>query len=348
MAGTLVTVKSGPCQQFTGSKLDKDATVWNRDSLNGVWISSNQNVTPGNGLLLPPQASCNWSGKQLYACLDVGNILPVVLQLSNDVNTVTDPVGIAEAIAIAGVPSVLLTDVLTTGSGQFILPLASLSILNISKYASLEISVFGTDINSNINVSCNQLLQASGIVCDRNIFTQNAPNGTSAPAGAFNGYASWVMPVVGETLRIDNNDPSKLVTVIVTGSNRPVQSVRRVLQGNPQPARVLVNPIASGAGVISYLQAAEGGSAIVPDWTSFNGKCSLTVLTNAYNGSLNYIFRDVLGGSHTVPILTMVPATTTYQLEMAHPFPNVNWGISSAAATPINSVLVTITPQNYN
>lgn len=351
MSGNVYTVRAGSAQQLTGAPVTKGATVWNIDLANSVWISSDTNCQPNYGIELQPQMSVDWIGGQLFACLDNQdpNATPVQLEISNDVTNISNPVGIAAAIALQGIPNVLLTDIIVPTIT--LVPGGSAGTLLLGKYASIEVYAFEPSGVGDLSIEVRQALNAgpSGTTTtDQMFLTQVAPNGTNAPTGSFVPAVSAVAPVTGQQLKVINKSATSSVTVAVLGSNRTVPSPRRVLPGNATAPRELVNPTGTGAGIRSFLKAAEGSSADDPDWTSFNGQCTLAVLTNAYNGSLNYIYQDILGGIHTVPVLTMVPATTSYVLEIPHPFVNTNWAINSTSPTAANSIAMFITPNNYN
>lgn len=321
--------------------------ILNNDPLVTVWVGADSSVSPGNGVPLGPAGgSTQWGGGDTYMCLDTGvsDGTVVTLTYTNNAANPSNPLAVAEALIAQGIPSVLLTNIIV--SAVVIPPLSTLgNIPDIGSYASLECYVFGASTAADMNVQFQQTL-SSGQQVAQEFLTQVAPNGVNAPNGAFVPAGAFVCPVAGQKLRIINQSAISSITVTVIASNRAVSGTKRVLPGNACPPRELVNPTATGAGVRSFLQAAEGGTANLPDWTSFNGQCTLAVLTNAYNGSLNYIYEDLLGGVHTVPVLTMIPATTSYVLQIPHPFVNLNWAINSTGATPANSIALFMTPNN--
>lgn len=140
MSSDIYQINPGTYQKLTGAALPDGSLVKNMDLVNAVWVSSTAPVTPGvNATRLGPLASYNWvskqnQNKQLYACVDTGVTIPVQLMVTDDANTLSDPVATAQAINLAGIPNVLVGDFLGN------LPMQG-GFISVSGYASVNIGI---------------------------------------------------------------------------------------------------------------------------------------------------------------------------------------------------------------
>lgn len=267
MSGTVYTVKAGSAQQFTGSNLDHGATVWNTDLVDDVWVSSERSLVPGQGLRLPAQASCDWTGKQLFACLDSAATGPVDLQVSNDVVNVSNPVGIAEAIAIAGIPSTYLLD--TLGNTTLAAGLSTPSI-DISHYASVIIQLYRNPGGTNGEVIAHvlQSFSAGAAVVDAFYATAENTNNDS--------YIVVEVPVVGLFLEIHNSHPTDTLHYIILGSNRIINE-RRYIGWNRPPVVKQLNQAVVANTFYDLPQIDLPGGDPVPLLFAANGLLYITV-----------------------------------------------------------------------
>lgn len=215
-------IKVGSGQQLSGAPVSKGASVWNEDLTNTVWISSRREVQPGYGQRLPPQATVDWTGDQLFACLDTGGIAPVTINVSNDVQNLSNPVGIAEAIAIAGIPSTFLTKIVLSAN---VVVNSDSGALDVSQYASLLMRVINQANGQKITLT---IVWYSDAACTLatgiadNFSFGNHPSALMADA--------WEIPVRGLGLRILNRSQSQgTASVFLQGTNRLVPSIKQIL-----------------------------------------------------------------------------------------------------------------------
>lgn len=338
-----VTVDPGATPTTLLTNMPAGTQILNLSTSASIWISDNQSITPGQGYELGPQGSCVWQyDKQAcYACVDTGVLAPVNVTFGNSVSDIQNPVFVAEALAILGIPNVLLTDVLIP-FGTSIAAGGVLSVPGISKYASLLVYAFANNTNTTMIVQGAQLVTPGNIGVDTFYLTQLAPDGVHAPAGAFNPTATALIPVSGQTLQLNNLDLGNAINIIVIGSNRPVTGPRRVLSGNAMTPRSLINATNTNA---VFLTAFDGGISQLPDWTSYNGPISVC-LNPGVQGILYLAYRSILNGFN-IPLFTVTAALVNVQtiLTIQHPFVNCNWLWITAggAITPVNNIGVNIT-----
>lgn len=315
MSGELLTVYRGPGQQFTGANLERGATVWNRDTQNGVWISSDRNVKVGYGLLLPPQSSCNWTGKQLFACVDFGVMLPVILQITNDANNLQDPVGIAEAIALVGVPNVFLCDVL----GSLTLPANTSQYFDVHQYASLLLhaqnNVAGQAVSMTIlwyaDVAATFFLTAD------NLAYGEQPGNIQVDA--------WEIPIRGAACRIVNNVESLGATdIVLAGTNRPVNGIKQILT-TQEPRSFSTGSIAMTAGVTVEMPATDG----LGNYSTLNGPIVLFA-NGAATGSLTG-FYTTRAATASQMIYSVGPALPAVPITINHPNIPIRWRFTPSA-----------------
>lgn len=145
---TTVTVKSAVTATQLLSQMPAGTQIVNNDLTNSVWISENQSTTPGNGFELGAQGSCTWQyDKQpAYAILDTAATGPVSVTFGNSVSNITNPLFVAEALAIKGIPNVLVEDDL----GVFTMPFGP---IDVSKYATVFFQTSAGASSEDINWS---------------------------------------------------------------------------------------------------------------------------------------------------------------------------------------------------
>lgn len=113
MTTTQVSVPTGTSATLISSGFPSGNVIYNTDSKNTVWVSSNPSVAAGQGTPVAPLGSVTWSASTaVYAVVDKGVTSPVVLTLSTDATNVDNPVAVGTAVAAEllsqGVPSVLV------------------------------------------------------------------------------------------------------------------------------------------------------------------------------------------------------------------------------------------------
>lgn len=143
-----VSVTSVTVPKMLLSQMPAGTQIVNNDLTNSVWISENQSLTPGIGYELGAQGSCTWQydGQPAYAILDTSATGPVNLTFGNSVSDITNPLFVAEALAIKGIPSVLVEDDLGSFTFPGLYP-AGIGPIDVSKYATLGISSASSSIN---------------------------------------------------------------------------------------------------------------------------------------------------------------------------------------------------------
>jgi len=191
-----------------------DATIiYNTDDTNAVWIGSGPSLVPGLGLRLAALGSLQWSSKQgiPYAICDTGVTDPVTLNISDDVNTYSDPVAqgvaTAEAVAALGIPVKVVTE--TIANGVQVLKGQSQSF-DISKYSTVSVLLAPPvgNLPGSDSVKVTQT-DDSGLILDslwcsiQQEFRWNVINDK-----------------IGITLGISASNP--YVTVFITGTTRPI------------------------------------------------------------------------------------------------------------------------------
>lgn len=314
MTGVRFTVKSGSGQQFTGAPLAQGATVWNVDLVNSVWVSSDRNVFPGNGLLLPAQASCDWTGDQLFACLDTGNSTPVIVQVSDDVQNVTNPVGIAEAIALIGLPSVF-QDTLLVNNVVVVNPGTS-ALFNSTQFGSLIVFV-GTSTGQ-LGFSGYLQFFATGLGIKETYFEAVAVVGSFTNIG-------FSVPVVGDQFWIVNTGPNP-ITVNVVGTNR----VLPALSGSQSSLAVQQSAIPFTGGTPIYL-GIQYSAGDITEW-SFNVSAT---------GRLTYSFYDWQGNLGSQVVAELIAGNLIQQGTVYLPLGVTQWFFTPAATAAGQAYLFT-------
>lgn len=277
MAGSIYTVRPGSAQQFTGAPVPKGAIVRNLASkdTDTIWVSSDRNVTPNNGLKLRPQASVNWAGKQLFACMDTGSVADGIdMQISDDADTISDPLSVAEAIIINGVPNVFLGDILV--DQKVLVPGAGFDSYDVSQYASLQLYVSLENNTDLVDVWMQTFFapNADAIVVTPQQLSLGSRHGTT---GNLLVTLMWEIPVRGNEFFISNGFTSEgnLVYTLI-GTNRLVSGVRQCSDSlNPRLLQLGPQDVVNGQ--TYFLTAADAGA----DLTTLSGPCTYAVNKSA-------------------------------------------------------------------
>lgn len=245
MTGITVPVTPGPTPtQLSGAPLPSGAIVYNNDSVNAVWVSSSRNMSPGNGILLGPFATATWAtGKQCFACVDVGVTSDVLVTFTDDVTQIDNPDAVATAVALAllkqGIPNVLLYDLIGTfsigaGSGGELIQTGSYSSIIVrtltSGFASSRIRLDWYSTKTPTNVD--QINSSDWCLSLADV-----------------GSASWQLPVLTQSATI-NNQGAGSVTVTVYGTNREI------------PGPVQLSAAGGGTRTLQYTGALATGTAV--------------------------------------------------------------------------------------
>lgn len=317
MPGTTLTIRPGPPQQLTGAPYDSEVVFYNQDTTNAVWLGPNQAVAPNLGQRLPPYGYIVWDNKSQppWACVDTGVVSNVLVTASDDVNDVSDPVGVALAVAANGIPSVLVMT--TIVNGDTIAGGASKSY-DVSKYASLVIKI---TVNRANPTSQNYGVQFRQGPTDTDAVNQPTSSEILAPApGTASGSwsASVVLPVNGARLYVTDNDPdavNSLVTLTVVGSNRminrPYLNNRFTGQGNR--TSVTSNFPTGDTLVTTTGQTVSGPVKLYVSVTDTHSEftCRVRVADGSGNTYDNYLFSsddlDVLNGIRIGVIDAVMP-----------------------------------------
>lgn len=319
MAGVRFTVKSGSGQQFTGAPLAQGATVWNVDLVNGVWISSDRNVFPGNGLLLPAQASCDWTGDQLFACLDTGNTVPVIIQVSDDVQNVTNPVGIAEAIALIGLPSVFQDTPLIT---NLAVPSGSLSqVTSASQFGSLIIIITTTGSDLGYSGYIEFFVISTSLSSKKYYFCAVAQGSSVTDFG-------FIVPVLGDSFAFVNSGATLNSYIVnVVGTNRVIPA----LSASQSSVAVQQAGVAFTGGLPIYL-ATTYSDGDIAEW-SFNVSAT---------GRLTYSYYDSNAALGSQIVGNMVAASLIQEGTVYLPLGVTQWFFTPAATAAAQAYFLTI------
>jgi hypothetical protein len=256
------------------SGLTAGSLIYNQDSKNAVWLSSQPNVTPGFGIPLQPLGNVTWSGGPVYAIVDSGVTAPVNLTITSDVSGSDNPVAVGSAVAAQllskGVPSVFLGDILynSSPSGR------SLTLTGVSKYASLNIKL----------ISLNQAQRWQIDYINNGSAMHVAQYQTSSASQGIN-----IDTVVrGDTIQIFWTQNSQPVNIVVMGTNRTgADQVNAPLI----PLTALLN------------QAFTSGTpvALINEYVSNGKQCYVRfVVTGGNNGFISISSLDAAGTSETI------------------------------------------------
>lgn len=207
-----VTVDPGPTPTMLLSRMPAGTQIVNLSTTDSIWVSDNPSVTPSIGWELGPQGSLVWQYDQqaAYSCVDTGVVSPVAVTFGNSVSDIQNPVFVAQAMAILGIPNVLVEDALPN---VVLAAGATSAFIDVSRYASLFL---GNNTAASItgwkfqyvfyDPNFNQLgLSIFGVPAD--------------PSGIGFTCPSYQIPVAGKYIKITNNSASA-ATLFMTGTNR--------------------------------------------------------------------------------------------------------------------------------
>lgn len=336
MPGSTVPVSPGPAVQLQGAPLDNGFLLYNNDAVNSIWISSVQAVSPGNGILLGPFATAQWSyNKGLpWACVDTGVTTPVLITITNDVSTLDNPAAVAAATAAAlllqGVPQVFVQEEVYNGT----VPYGQLLPLDVSKYASIIVMITSaTDPFNFVLVGAPEIGAESATI-----------SMSAASPGASAG--SWTIPVTSKQVDIINYSPTTAnPKLIVIGTNRTSpKPVQNPLTSKTTTLRVLSYTGATVAGVPVQLTAADGGAV----YTDFNYSVAglfETGVNSPTSSGLIIKYRDPVSINQpllSADILQRVANTQATSVLIAHPISQCEWWVNPATAVAAASYKLTL------
>jgi hypothetical protein len=288
MSGTTVAIKKGNAStQVSGAPLTAHTTLRNTDPNNAVWLSSSPAVTPNNGMKLGPLGSLQWVANALcWGCVDTGVVSDVLLNYSDDVDQVNDPLAIAIATSTEllanGIPNVListplLTDV-TINAGT------SSTALPTSQFASLIITALDM---SSLGRFLLQLDWGGGII--ELLSSVNDPLALAANSRSF------VTSVKSSSLTIKNLSGTDNTKVSVTGTNRVTSDTAHHLTKIGQPRQFSLNNPTNGVAVQFVESSGAGGIGV--NITEYNGPIWFRLASAAIGGLLGMKWLN-LGGTN--------------------------------------------------
>lgn len=208
MTDSTITINAGPPQQI-GANLAQGYTIRNQSTTTGLWLRGDPTVAIGNGQKLGALGSILWNGGPCYAALDATTGSATV-SLSTNTQQVNDPVAVAQAINLQGVPNVLTGTVIASG--------ASLPSLGANQFGFT-----GLDVSTYASVIIQFRPQSIGQVF-ADCFTANVnTGGLEFPVTAFdtNGL-TFVLPVTGPTLNFTWLSSLTGLNYTIYGTNRAV------------------------------------------------------------------------------------------------------------------------------
>ena len=314
MPGSTVKVVPGPSAQIFGP-LTTGATIKNNDTVNSIWVSSSRAVLPENGIEITPLGTIQWSAndKQVFACVDTGVTVPVLVTISDDANQTTDPVAVATATAIqllaSGVKIVQSADILLQVSGAGI---ANQYIVDVSKYASAAIlwvsgGAAGTgwfDVQFATDITNTVPLGSGYSVTSSQIFSQN----------------TVVVPCLGPAMviQLPTVASGSLIVIGLTA----IQSASAGINASSAPQISALGTQTFTANVQTNVGTSFGnGRQAFGNWTSSNASTGLDIFMSFNNSlfpggrSLRIIDQQIM---HVSGVLT------GYQ-SFIHPLGSVDW-----------------------
>lgn len=318
MPGNTFSVMPGAPQQLSGAPLTQDTVIINNDaSGKSVWLSSSYTVGPGNGVELTQFATATWTGKQLWACVDAGVIVPIIVTVSDDVSQINNPIGEGLAIAIQilahGVPNVLVETVLETD-------VAPPVTIPVTAYSAITIAAHN---NLNLEADFSGVIQQfiSGQICQQ-IFYQGM--GSASPAESSS--VGFTFPVLGDSVTVETLHGSQ--HIYATGTNRTLPEIVAT----------------SGNGSIESTTLTI--VAFTP-FTIFITETCRDVLWSIdanFAGILSYEYYDEAGNLQTVSVAEF-PATSTVMFgECVVPLGKTRWvvepGSSATGTAALNANVV--------
>lgn len=343
MSGSVIPVNPGLSPtQLTGTT-NPNFTLYNLDPVNAIWVADSRSVSPGNGMRLGPLANMLWTKEEgdAYACVDTGVLTTVRVNISDDVENVNSPVDVATATATAllaqGIPNVLLTKELFSA---IVNPGLSVGAIDVSSYASLELSLELITGTGNIVVQCSFSNPAT---LNIETFFLSVPFDSVAP----NSKATWQIPVSDARFGVFviGSNPNN-VQVEIVGSNRQVPKLRQM--GNAFLPRRFSFTGNWAANAVITLAPVDG---INEQLTRFNGPVKLSwegtavAITGQWLSEMLYADPNSVGAGalqyvRNGPIIT---ASNTI-IDWYHPSVPVQWQARSINAVTGGTVILTVAP----
>lgn len=349
MSGNTYTVQPGAPQQFTGASIPANSVIINTSSKGSIWISSNQSVAPGIGIELNPAASVTWIGKQLWAVLDpnavdiVGNPTPVNFTLTDDISNINDPVAVAEALIIAGVPityrEVLLFNDMIGDDPTF--PVST-PLLDVSTYSTIIVAAQNQVAGEPIVIRLDWG-DATGI----SLFYDQFSLGANDPDASM--FDAWIMPCQGATLQIDWNvyvsGANGPVALEIFGSNRPASNETLQVNNTQLPRTALLDTVVANTGVYR-LPFTDS----LPNYTTLNGLCevSLIIGDSTFTGVLFFQYTANDGTAQNVEVIHPDGITSFYSAMFNHPNVPITWWIESTIDLTALTFFLSVVPAGPN
>jgi hypothetical protein len=227
MAESSITLTPGQVSTVS-TGIAPGTTIYNGHASAAVWLSESGAPGPGSGMRIGPKGSLSWTaGGAVYGAVDTGVTTPVTLTLSPNVGSLVNPVDVGVAVAAqllaTGVPSVLVGDIVASGTAMPRLSFGNFGLLglDVSRYASLTITV---DTANRAQISATFTTAGGGNL-----------GSFDFPVTRSDGSVTFVMPVTGPTLDLAVTQPTdvNVHSYTVYGSNRPTQGAR-ILTGYSQ------------------------------------------------------------------------------------------------------------------
>ena len=219
----------------------------------------------------------DWTGDQLFACLDSGGVSPVKLNVSNDVQNLSNPVGIADAIALQGIPSTFLT---TTLANVSIATNTNLTY-NVGSYASLLMRLGNQVAGQKITIT---LVWYADAACT--MLTGVADNFTLGNHPSVTMADAWEIPVRGLGLQVVSRATSQgSVSMFLQGTNRLVPTIKQILT-TVTPRTFSFPTVAHNAGDVVPFTNTDG----LGDYTTLNGVVEYSLGLSANTIGLQYLF----------------------------------------------------------
>lgn len=323
MPGAVLSIVPGPPQQMSGAALQHGSTLFNGDPVNAVWVSSKQAVGPNiGGWKLTPQMSVDWTGAQLWACVDSGVTQPVLIQLSDDVQNINDPVGIAEAIALLGLPLTYLNEQLLAAA---IAPSAVVTI-PVTQYASIQVEAQ----IPNAGDLCGFTVTFYGDAALTRIVAQDFFTLGVETTGLTE--CIWEMPVRGPFVKFTafsiNTDN---IDIFVNGTNRTVPGIRSIYRDLlPRGFEY------TGAAVIGNFIKLPA-SDLLANYTTLNGAVDLSLTVAAGNPTGQLVMGwAAVNMTLEYIVLDPVPVGSTIH-RINHPIVPTAWyWVPSASAAAVD------------
>lgn len=330
----VVSVLPGP-PVLIGSPLQAGTLIVNTDDTNGVWISDQPGVQPGYGFLLDVAGSLTWQeSRPCYAVVDTGVTKAVSLAVGGAATNLQNPVAVATALAIAGIPNTLLFDTLFSGNvgGGGVVPIS-----DVSKYATVII-LSDTTAGGGVGPSFTYQWQDSN---GNALFSDAMSSLKDTPPA----YATIELSVIAPRLKITNNN-GITQSFVVYGTNRATDGVQ--VPTFNRVSAFSTGSIAWTAGETVALNSVGGGPS--EGQSRYDGLCSMTVtltgtaVANVLGGELSMIDAD---SSNAIVIMDgsefhAVAGHARCYKQFIHPRTPMSWlWISQTAFTYNISIAIT-------